>query len=155
MEKVMEARKTIALIAHDGMKEELLTWCLEHRETLASHNLVGTGTTAGLIEKWTGLPVKGYASGPLGGDAQVSAAVVEGEIDVIVFFPDPLAAQPHDPDVKALLRLAQLYDVPMAANVATANFLMTSPLLQKSYTHDVIDVKSLVKERLASIEAQN
>lgn len=150
----MKPRKTIALIAHDGMKEELLTWCLEHKEVLSQHDLVGTGTTAGLIEKWTSLPVKGYASGPLGGDAQVTAAVVEGHIDVIIFFPDPLAAQPHDPDVKALLRIAQLYDVPMAVNVATANFLLTSPLLESTYFHDVIDVKGLVEDRISEIESR-
>ncbi len=149
----MKKKKTIALIAHDGMKEELLTWCIEHREVLAEHELVGTGTTAGLVAKWTGLSVKGYASGPLGGDAQISAAVVEGKIDVIIFFPDPLEAQPHDPDVKALLRIAQLYDVPMAANVATADFLLTSPLLGDCYDHEVIDVSSMIATRMEEIES--
>lgn len=135
MEKTMNATKHIALIAHDNMKESLIEWCAEHAQMLARHFLCGTGTTARLINEKTGLPVTPYLSGPLGGDQQIGAKVAEGHIDIILFFSDPLTAQPHDPDVKALLRIAQVYDIPIANNRATADFLITSPLFNSSYTY--------------------
>ena len=101
----MEKQKNIALIAHDAKKEKLISWCDEHKELLSKHFLCGTGTTARMITDRTGLPVKGY-SGPLGGDQQIGAKIVEGRIDFVIFFSDPLTAAPHDPDVKALLRVA-------------------------------------------------
>jgi len=135
MEKRMNASKRIALIAHDHMKDDIISWCYKNKEILAQHILCGTGTTASLIKKYTGLPVKSYLSGPLGGDQQIGAQVAEGNIDIIIFFSDPLTAQPHDPDVKALLRIAQVYDIPIANNAATADFLITSPLFHKEYVY--------------------
>ncbi|NMR96072.1 methylglyoxal synthase, partial [Vibrio parahaemolyticus] len=116
------------LIAHDNVKDELIKWVNSNLEELSKHNLSGTGTTASVIEEKTGLAVKKYKSGPLGGDQQIGARIAEGEIDFMIFFWDPLEAQPHDPDVKALLRIAVLYDIPVANNRATADFLLTSYL---------------------------
>lgn len=136
MEKKMDATKRIALIAHDQMKASLVEWCKKNYEALSHHFLCGTGTTAKLITEQSGLPVKGYLSGPLGGDQQIGAKVAEGQIDMIIFFSDPLTAQPHDPDVKALLRIAQVYNIPIANNLATADFLISSPMFSESYTYD-------------------
>lgn len=144
-------QKNIALIAHDQKKRELIDWCQEHREVLAKHFLCGTGTTARMITDSTGLPVKGYNSGPLGGDQQIGAKIVEGVIDFVVFFSDPLTAQPHDPDVKALMRIAQVYDIPMAVNKATADFLITSELMNSDYQHDVINFRRQVEERAETL----
>ena len=124
MEKNMDAAKRIALIAHDQMKASLVEWCKKNYEVLSHHFLCGTGTTAKMIAEQSGLPVKGYLSGPLGGDQQIGAKVAQGEIDIIIFFSDPLTAQPHDPDVKALLRIAVVYDIPIATNRATADMLI-------------------------------
>ena len=122
-------RKTIALVAHDMKKPEIVKWATENKETLSNYDLCGTGTTAKLISEATGLDVKPYLSGPLGGDLEIGACVAEGTIDAIVFLWDPLEAQPHDPDVKALLRIAVVYDIPIATNVATANCIIHSGLL--------------------------
>ena len=119
-------KKKIALIAHDGKKDEIVKWCLKNKETLSNYNLCGTGTTSKRIEEATGLKVQGFLSGPLGGDQQIGAKVAEGDIDFVVFLCDPLAAQPHDPDVKALLRIAVVYDVPIATNVSTADLVIKS-----------------------------
>ena len=117
--------KTIALIAHDNKKSEIVNWALKNTETLKKYNLCGTGTTAKLIAEATDLPVKRYLSGPLGGDQQIGAKVAEGKIDAVIFFWDPLEAQPHDPDVKALLRISVVYDIPIATNRATANLMLS------------------------------
>lgn len=140
-------QKNIALIAHDSKKAELIDWCEKHKEVLKRHFLCGTGTTARMITDKTGLPVKGYNSGPLGGDQQIGAKIVEGKVDFVVFFSDPLAAQPHDPDVKALLRIAQVYDIPMANNKATADFMITSSLMEEEYDHEVINFRKNIQER--------
>ncbi len=142
-------QKTIALIAHDGKKRELIEWCTENQEILKKHFLCGTGTTAQLVSERTGLPVKGYNSGPLGGDQQIGAKIVEGVIDFVVFFSDPLEAQPHDPDVKALLRIAQVYDIPIANNRATADFMIHSPLMDQEYEHKVINFKRSIADRVS------
>ena len=147
----IDKQKRIALIAHDGKKHELIEWCDAHKDILKNHFLCGTGTTARMISEHTGLPVKGYNSGPLGGDQQIGAKIVEGNIDFIIFFSDPLEAQPHDPDVKALLRIAQVYDIPMANNKATADFMITSDLMNKEYEHRVINFKRHIKERAESL----
>ncbi len=116
--------KTIALIAHDNMKPMMIEWCKENKEVLARHNLCGTGTTGKRIHEATGLEVKCYLSGPLGGDQEIGSRLAEGKIDLVIFFSDPLTAQPHDPDVKALLRIAQVYDIPIANNRATADYII-------------------------------
>lgn len=144
-------QKNIALIAHDGKKQELIDWCQQHKEVLSGHFLCGTGTTARMITERTGLPVKGYNSGPLGGDQQIGAKIVEGRIDMVIFLSDPLEAQPHDPDVKALLRIAQVYDIPMANTRATADFLIHSSLMNEEYNHQVDDFKQNVIDRAKSL----
>lgn len=126
----MKKIRTLALIAHDQKKAEMVSWAMKNKDSLARFNLCGTGTTAKLVGDATGLEVKRYLSGPLGGDQQIGAKIAEGEIDAVVFFWDPLNAQPHDPDVKALLRIAVVYDIPIATNTATANYVITSTLLQ-------------------------
>ena len=140
-------QKNIALIAHDSKKKEMIEWCSENKDILQRHFLCGTGTTARMIADKTGLPVKGYNSGPLGGDQQIGAKIVEGRIDFVVFFSDPLTAQPHDPDVKALLRIAQVYDIPIANNRASADFMIHSEFMNKEYEHEVINFKKNIKER--------
>lgn len=140
-------QKNIALIAHDGMKREMIEWCDWNKEVLSRHFLCGTGTTARLIAENTGLPVMSFNSGPLGGDQQIGARIVESKVDMVVFFADPLSAQPHDPDVKALLRIANVYDIPIATNKASADFMITSPLVDEEYKHDVIDFKESVSIR--------
>ena len=122
--------KTIALIAHDNKKAEMVNWALKNKETLAGYDLCGTGTTAKLVAEATDLTVKRYLSGPLGGDQQIGAKVAEGKIDMVIFFWDPLESQPHDPDVKALLRIAVVYDIPIATNRATADYVIHSELLK-------------------------
>lgn len=144
-------QKNIALIAHDNMKRELIDWCKTNEEILKKHFLCGTGTTAKMITEHTGLPVRGYNSGPLGGDQQIGAKVVEGRVDFIIFFSDPLTAQPHDPDVKALLRIAQVYDIPIANNKATADFLITSRYMDEEYNHVVQNFKKNVEDRAHSL----
>ena len=140
-------QKNIALIAHDSKKKEMIEWCSENKDILQRHFLCGTGTTARMIADKTGLPVKGYNSGPLGGDQQIGAKIVEGRIDFVVFFSDPLTAQPHDPDVKALLRIAQVYDIPIANNRASADFMIHSEFMNEEYEHEVINFKKNIKER--------
>ena len=144
-------QKNIALIAHDSKKHEMIDWCEANKEILKGHFLCGTGTTARMITEATGLPVKGYNSGPLGGDQQIGAKIVEGRIDFVVFFSDPLTAQPHDPDVKALLRIAQVYDIPIANNRATADFMITSPLMNEEYDHQIINFHQNIKERSSKL----
>jgi methylglyoxal synthase len=125
--------KRIALIAHDDRKLDLLDWVRFNRDTLARHELFGTGTTGGMVAGALGLPVHRYLSGPLGGDQQVGAGIAEGRLDIVIFFWDPLAPQPHDVDVKALLRIAVVHNCPIACNRATADFLLSSPLMSEPY----------------------
>lgn len=147
----IEKQKNIALIAHDSKKAEMIDWCEKNKEILKKHFLCGTGTTARMITDKTGLPVKGYNSGPLGGDQQIGAKIVEGIVDFVVFFSDPLAAQPHDPDVKALLRIAQVYDIPIANNRSSADFMITSEFMDKEYDHKIINFKKNIRERSESL----
>jgi methylglyoxal synthase len=140
----METRKRIALIAHDNMKRDILEWTRYNKGTLSRHELFGTGTTGGLIAAETGLDVARFRSGPLGGDQQVGAGVAEGRIDFIIFFWDPLAPHPHDVDVKALLRIAVVYNVPIACNRATADFLLSSPLMDEQYDRRLPDLEGMV-----------
>jgi methylglyoxal synthase len=126
-------KKRIALIAHDYKKKDLLEWAKFNRESLAQHTLIGTGTTGRLIEEALDLPVIQLQSGPLGGDQQIGAKIAEGEIDFVIFFWDPLESQPHDPDVKALLRLAVVWNIPIACNRASADFMFSSHLMNEPY----------------------
>ncbi len=130
---LMPLRKRIALIAHDNCKTEMLEWARFNKGTLAAHELHATGTTGALIANELGLTVHRFLSGPRGGDQQVGAAIAEGRLDVLIFFWDPLEPQPHDVDVKALLRIAVVYNVPTACNRATADFVLSSPLTGEEY----------------------
>jgi methylglyoxal synthase len=142
MEQPLEPRKTIGLVAHDNKKPDLAAWCVWNRPLLAEHDLVATGTTGTLLEDELGLPVRRLQSGPLGGDQQLGALIAEGTVDFLVFFWDPLEAQPHDPDVKALIRLAVVWNIPVACNRATADFLISSPLMTSDYDREMPDYET-------------
>ncbi|WP_201747985.1 methylglyoxal synthase [Chitinophaga vietnamensis] len=131
--KILKARKRIALIAHDHKKAELIEWAIYNKTVLARHELYATGTTGKLIEEALDVSVRKLLSGPLGGDQQIGALVAEGALDVIIFFWDPMEALPHDPDIKALLRLGVVWNIPVACNRASADFLLTSPLMHQDY----------------------
>lgn len=130
---VVTPRKRIALVAHDHRKADLLEWAQYNRDLLANHELMATGTTGALLEEALDIPVVKLQSGPLGGDQQVGARVAEGTVDLIIFFWDPLQPQPHDPDVKALLRIAVVWNIPAACNRASADYMISSPLLTSEY----------------------
>jgi methylglyoxal synthase len=132
----IKKQKHIALVAHDGKKIQLINWIKVNRELLSNHFLCGTGTTARMIIQETSLPIMAFESGPLGGDQQIGASIVEGKIDFMIFFWDPLSSQPHDPDVKALLRIAVLYDIPVAMNASTADFLLKSSYMDEDYIRE-------------------
>jgi len=132
-------KKQIALIAHDGMKQDLLAWVSYNKGTLSRHVLYATASTGSLISAATGLTIISLRSGPLGGDLQIGARIVEGGIDFLIFFWDPLQPQPHDPDVKALLRVAVLHNIPTASNRATADFLISSTLMDQEYVRIIPD----------------
>jgi len=135
---VMEKKKKIALIAHDNKKQDLLAWAKFNEGTLSEHELYGTGTTGGLIADELNLEVQRFKSGPLGGDQQVGAKIAEGKIDFLIFFWDPLEPLPHDPDIKALLRIAVLYNIPVACNRASADFLISSSLMSDIYYREIV-----------------
>ena len=142
MQQVQTGRRAIALVAHDNCKTDLVEWAEYNREALAPHRLIATGTTGNILEHELGLPVERLQSGPLGGDMQIGARISEGEIDAMVFFWDPLEAQPHDPDVKALLRVAVVWNIPVACNRASADYLISSPLMTEPYRRRVPDYAS-------------
>jgi methylglyoxal synthase len=146
----MERRKRIALIAHDNRKRDLLEWARYNRGTLSRHELYATGTTGTRVGAELDLPVKLFLSGPLGGDQQVGAGVAEGRIDFVIFFWDPLEPQPHDVDVKALLRIAVVYNVPIACNRASADFMLSSPLMDTEYERMVPDRNRISRRSGAS-----
>lgn len=131
--RLMNARKRIALIAHDNCKADLLDWARFNRDTLSAHELFATGTTGRILSAQLGLDITCFRSGPVGGDQQVGAGIVEGRIDFVIFFWDPLEPHSHDVDVKALLRIAVVYNVPIACNRATADFMLSSPLMREDY----------------------
>lgn len=141
-------QKAMALVAHDNMKPHLVQWCQHNEAKLNEHQLFATGTTGNLLEKKTQLSVTKLISGPLGGDQQIGAMITEQKIDMIIFFWDPLEAQPHDPDVKALLRIAAVWNIPVACNRSTADFLITSSLFNTEYSRDIPDYDSYLKERV-------
>src|SRR6218665_1115045 len=143
--RILKVRKRIALVAHDNKKKELIDWAEFNKTVLARHELIATGTTGKLLEEKLDRPVKQVLSGPLGGDQQIGAMIAEGSVDVLIFFWDPMEAQPHDPDVKALLRLAIVWNIPVANDRATSDFLMTSPLMHEEYEATIPDYNSYIK----------
>jgi methylglyoxal synthase len=138
----LAARKRIALVAHDNKKRDLVEWARFNRELLAQHELYATGTTGTVLEEELGTPVVKLQSGPLGGDQQIGAKIAEGSIDFVIFFWDPLEPQPHDPDVKALLRIAVVWNIPVACNRASADFMISSPLMGEAYERLVPNYES-------------
>ena len=133
----LHKKKHIALVAHDNRKEDLLEWAKYNRETLSGHHLYATGTTGKILEQSLDLPITKLQSGPLGGDQQIGAKISEGLIDFLVFFWDPLEPLPHDPDIKALLRIAQVWNILVATNRTSADFIISSPLMQENYVRRV------------------
>lgn len=129
----LQARKRVALVAHDNKKRELIEWATYNKKTLSRHELFATGTTGALLEDALDVPVKKLLSGPLGGDQQIGSLIAEGRIDILIFFWDPMEAQPHDTDIKALLRLGVTWNIPIACDRATADFILTSPLMTEAY----------------------
>lgn len=150
--KDMQARKRIALVAHDNMKGELTEWATYNKATLTQHQLFATGTTGKMLEQAIGQPVHCFLSGPLGGDQQIGAHIAEGKIDVLIFFWDPMSAQPHDPDIKALLRLTVVWNIPVACNRASADFLLTSPLMHQKYKHRMPNYSTYLQRNVQEID---
>ncbi|MEX0772693.1 MAG: methylglyoxal synthase [Balneolales bacterium] len=142
----MKARKKVALIAHDNKKADLLDWADFNKGSLSHHELFATGTTGKILAKELDLPIHRFRSGPIGGDQQVGSKIAEGGIDFMIFFWDPMAAQPHDVDVKALLRLATVYNIPVACNRATADFVISSPMMKIPYERLISDYVKLFGE---------
>lgn len=141
-------RKRIALVAHDNKKAELIEWAVYNKAALSEHDLVATGTTGKMLEEELGRPVQRMLSGPLGGDQQIGALIAEGKIDILIFFWDPMEAQPHDSDVKALLRLGVAWNILLACDRATADFILTSPLMQAEYEISIPDYSKYMNRKL-------
>lgn len=138
-------RKRVALVAHDNKKLELIEWAVYNKTALATHKLYATGTTGKMLETALGQPITKFLSGPLGGDQQIGGRIAEGKIDVLIFFWDPMEAQPHDPDIKALLRLGVVWNIPIACDRSTADFILTSPLMYQDYETIIPDYSQYLK----------
>jgi methylglyoxal synthase len=147
---LMKSRKRIALIAHDNRKADILDWARYNKDTLGRHALFATGTTGGLLADELGLDVTCFESGPLGGDQQVGAAIVSGEVDFVIFFWDPMEPHPHDVDVKALLRIAVVYNIPIACTRSSADFMLSSPLMEQPYLRALVDYRPRVPSGLST-----
>jgi methylglyoxal synthase len=145
---VMEHDKRIALVAHDNKKKDLVEWAKFNRTLLAHHTIYATGTTGVVLERELGFAIRKLQSGPIGGDQQIGARIVDGEIDFLIFFWDPLEPQPHDPDVKALLRMAVVWNIPIACNRSSADFMISSPLMDERYDRLVPDYQEYRSRRL-------
>ncbi|RYY39361.1 MAG: methylglyoxal synthase [Chitinophagaceae bacterium] len=144
----LHVRKRIALVAHDHKKTDLIDWAWYNRDVLAQHELYATGTTGTLLEAKLGTPVRKLLSGPLGGDQQIGALIAEGGIDMMIFFWDPMETQPHDSDVKALIRLAVAWNILIACNRSTADFILTSPLMVEAYKAQLPDYSTYLKREI-------
>jgi methylglyoxal synthase len=148
--RLLGSSKRIALVAHDNKKKEMVEWALYNLATLSHHELFGTGTTGSLLQDALGMPVHQLLSGPLGGDQQIGSMIAEGKIDILIFFWDPMEAQPHDTDIKALLRLGVTWNIPIACDRATADFMLTSPLMQSEYEIRLPDYSGYLKRLKAN-----
>ncbi len=146
--KKILARKRIALVAHDNKKVELIEWARYNKTTLTKHQLIATGTTGQLIEDALDVHITRFLSGPLGGDQQIGASIAEGKIDILIFFWDPMSAQPHDPDIKALLRLGVTWNIPIAMDRSSADFILTSPLMNEDYEVILPDYNTYLKRQV-------
>jgi methylglyoxal synthase len=150
----IQEKKRIALVAHDNKKQDLLEWAKWNKELLIEHELFATGTTGKLLEDVLGVPVNRYQSGPLGGDQQIGAKIAEGAIDFMIFFWDPLSPQPHDTDVKALLRIAVVWNIPVACNRASADFMISSTLMTGEYERLVVDYDPYRERQVEAVVAK-
>ncbi|MCM5529890.1 methylglyoxal synthase [Parasegetibacter sp. NRK P23] len=146
--RTLNARKRIALVAHDNKKKDLIEWAKYNKAALARHELYATGTTGKMMEEELDRPVRKLMSGPLGGDQQIGSMIAQGEVDVLIFFWDPMEPQPHDPDIKALLRLGVVWNIPMACDRATADFMLTSPLMHQEYNTQVPDYQAYLSRKV-------
>ena len=146
--RTLNSRKNIALVAHDNKKPDIIDWAIYNKTALSKHRLFATGTTGKMIEQALDQPITKLLSGPLGGDQQIGAKIAEGKIDVLIFFWDPMEAQPHDPDIKALLRVAATWNIPVACDRATADFIFTSPLMYEEYETKLSDYSSYSNRKL-------
>lgn len=144
-------RKRIAVVAHDNRKAKLIEWALKNQKTLEENALYATGTTGYALEQALGQPVHKFLSGPLGGDQQVGSQIAEGNVDILIFFWDPFEPMPHDPDVKALLRIAAVWNIPVACNAASADFIIQSQLMTKSYDRRIPDYEGYIQKRIDGI----
>ena len=145
----LHSRKRIALVAHDNKKNEMIEWAVYNKTTLGKHRLYATGSTGTLLEVALDQSVTKLLSGPLGGDQQIGSRIAEGKLDVLIFFWDPMEAQPHDPDIKALLRVAVMWNIPIACDRATADFLLTSPLMHEDYDTHLPDYSVYTNRKLS------
>ena len=148
----MKKRKRIALVAHDNKKQDLIEWAKFNRGNLGDHEIYATGTTGKLLEQDLGFKVTRLQSGPLGGDQQLGAKISENKIDVLIFFWDPLEPQPHDPDVKALLRIAVVWNIPIVCNRASADFIFSSPIMKEEYSRIVLDYNDYLTRDISEVK---
>lgn len=151
----LNSRKRIALVAHDNKKAEMVEWAVSNKNILSRHRLYATGTTGTLVENALDQSVTKFMSGPLGGDQQVGSKLAEGKIDILIFFWDPMQAQPHDPDVRALLRLAVVWNIPVACDRATADFIFTSPLMHEEYEAILPDYTTYMARSIQMPESED